>query len=240
MCFVSCVVPVCVQRHLSDIADTDWNSRNHAVRWESRFCSRSGVRINPGSSIDLETDGNRPRGRRISRRALYFVCLAAVPVAVPLIAFFPWVLSQAAPRWGWTDAGPAPWNLCGLAPIVSGASGLIWVLGTIVSQFGKLPAEIDLQQADLKPPGTSRLLITQGPFAWSRNPLYLTGLTMLFGWAVFYGSFVILVVVVVGWLMQDRWAVPQEERAMEARYGDEYRAYKARVPRWLPLPGRRG
>ena len=34
--------------------------------------------------------------------------------------------------------------------------------------------------------------------------------------------------------------VPWEERDLEARFGAAYRAYKARVPRWLGLHRRRG
>ena len=59
-------------------------------------------------------------------------------------------------------------------------------------------------------------------------------------WALFYGSVPVLLVAVAAWAAANFLKVPQEERGLEARFGGAYRAYKARVPRWLSLPRRRG
>src|SRR5262249_50412491 len=55
-----------------------------------------------------------------------------------------------------------------------------------------------------------------GPFAFSRNPMFLSGLTVLLGWALFYGSVVILMLAVLGWAMANLFKVPQEGRGLEA------------------------
>jgi protein-S-isoprenylcysteine O-methyltransferase Ste14 len=82
-----------------------------------------------------------------------------------------------------------------------------------------------------------KLLLTRGPYAFSRHPMYLVELALWFGWAVLYGSVVVLVgflllCLVVGML------APREVRALEAKFGDAYREYKTRVPRWLGIAGR--
>ena len=81
--------------------------------------------------------------------------------------------------------------------------------------------------------GTARVLVTHGPFAISRNPMFLSGLIVLLGWALFYGSVVILIFAVLGWTMAHFLKVPHEERGLEARFGEEYLAYKACTRRWF-------
>src|SRR5271157_4312395 len=37
----------------------------------------------------------------------------------------------------------------------------------------------------------------------------------------------------VGWTLSNYFKVPQEERGLDARFGEAYRDYQRRVPRWL-------
>lgn len=75
-------------------------------------------------------------------------------------------------------------------------------------------------------------LITEGPFAWSRNPIALLVQTAQLGLFLSLPSVFTLVCLVVGvWVMQSQ--VRLEEADLERRLGDAYRAYKARTPRWL-------
>jgi protein-S-isoprenylcysteine O-methyltransferase Ste14 len=76
-------------------------------------------------------------------------------------------------------------------------------------------------------------LVTGGPFRFSRNPLYLSltalylGVTLLFDALWPLATFVPLLAVV-------HWKIVlREERYLEGKFGDEYRAYQARVRRWL-------
>ena len=75
-------------------------------------------------------------------------------------------------------------------------------------------------------------LMTTGPYAYTRNPMYVAELALWLGWAILFGSlvillgFVVLTVVII-------LVVPWEERGLETQFGETYRQYQARVPRWL-------
>jgi len=76
-------------------------------------------------------------------------------------------------------------------------------------------------------------LVTDGPYRWSRNPMYLGMLVSLLGLAVFFGTLVpALVLPAFGAWLHVRF-VRAEERALEERFGEPYRDWRARVRRWL-------
>lgn len=78
-------------------------------------------------------------------------------------------------------------------------------------------------------------LVTTGPYAISRNPMYVGHLLFLSGLALATGSPVALGGLV--WqLRRLRSRVAIDEERLERIFGDEYRAYIRRVPRWVPLP----
>jgi protein-S-isoprenylcysteine O-methyltransferase Ste14 len=164
----------------------------------------------------------------------YIVGAFIVSVVLPfLLGVVPWLLSLLTPRLGWTEHGPAAWNRVGLFPVVAGVLGLAWVLGVMLAQVPKLPPVLELEDGEGLLTATSRILITHGPFAYSRNPMFLADTCILLGWAIFYGSVVILILAVVGLTLLHYLKVPQEERGLEARFGETYRAYCRRVPRWI-------
>ncbi len=75
-------------------------------------------------------------------------------------------------------------------------------------------------------------LVTDGIFGWLRNPMYV-GLTLILaGLAVLLASDWMLVMAVVFIAVIHFGVVKREERYLEAKFGDAYRAYKARVPRY--------
>ena len=85
----------------------------------------------------------------------------------------------------------------------------------------------------LHPFGKPSALVTDGPFQLTRNPLYLSLVTLLLGVAVFLGSLAALAVVpVFVWAIQAVF-IRREEAALAAAFGAEFDAYCRRVPRWL-------
>ncbi len=90
---------------------------------------------------------------------------------------------------------------------------------------------------NIQPTRPAHVLVTTGVYAWSRNPIYLGFLAILTGLAFMQDAPFLLALVPVAFLAL-RWAViAREEDYLTDGFGEEYKAYQARVGRWL---GRRG
>lgn len=86
------------------------------------------------------------------------------------------------------------------------------------------------------PYGDPAVFVTLPPYTFTRNPMYVGLTTVLLGFAVFFGSPVMLLAPLIFAGVIDQIVIPQEERTMARIYGEQYEDYKRRVPRWLPLP----
>ncbi len=77
-------------------------------------------------------------------------------------------------------------------------------------------------------------LVTSGPFAIVRNPLYVGNIAIWTGFALI-ARLLWMVPLVAALLALEYTAIVRwEEQLLIERYGDEYRAYAARVGRWIP------
>lgn len=98
--------------------------------------------------------------------------------------------------------------------------------GAAMSQFRRAGTEM----APFRP---TTALVTDGPYRFSRNPMYLgmgflyVALALILGllWPL---AFLPVVLVVV-----DRLLITREERYLEAKFGDAYRRYRSSVRRWI-------
>lgn len=79
-----------------------------------------------------------------------------------------------------------------------------------------------------------RELVMTGPYAYVRNPMAIAGLGQGLAVALWLGSWGVLAYVVLGISIWQWGARPAEERDLEARFGAEYRAYRAAVACWVP------
>jgi len=124
-----------------------------------------------------------------------------------------------------------------LLPPASMSSGSSWT-GAVLAVIG-LVIEITVGRALTRAGAPTRpyarpiILVTDGPFRFSRNPFYL-GLMLFFGGMLLMLSMDWLVVVMpLYWLALDRLVVPVEEQALAGAFGADWLAYAARVRRWL-------
>lgn len=76
-------------------------------------------------------------------------------------------------------------------------------------------------------------IVQSGPFAFTRNPLYLQMVLACIGFSVMLGNiWILLLTPVCAWVLH-RFAIIPEEAYLERKFGDQYRDYKRRVRRWI-------
>lgn len=76
-------------------------------------------------------------------------------------------------------------------------------------------------------------IVTNGPFRFSRNPLYLASALLYLGLTLVFNSGWPLLLFAPMLAVLDWGVIRREERYLEVKFGDTYLAYKARVRRWL-------
>ena len=81
-------------------------------------------------------------------------------------------------------------------------------------------------------------LVTGGPFARSRNPIYLGNLLVGAGMVWATDVPVLTAVYVLLFFAQYGLIVAWEESRLRAEHGERYERYRIRVPRWFPRPRR--
>lgn len=77
-------------------------------------------------------------------------------------------------------------------------------------------------------------LITEGPFSWVRNPLYVGNFFITIGVAIFAGVVWMMILTAGLFAAQYYYIVKYEEHLLTEKFGDVYTAYKAKVPAWVP------
>lgn len=81
-----------------------------------------------------------------------------------------------------------------------------------------------------------QVFVATGPYRWVRNPVVLTLLVTAAGQAIYFASWGIALLVVLG-IGFGHWQVTRlEEPNLRRLFGDSYEAYCRRVNRWLPKP----
>lgn len=84
---------------------------------------------------------------------------------------------------------------------------------------------------DVRKPTT--VLITDGPFRFSRNPGYLALSLLYAGIAVIADSLWVLALLAPALFVMHYGVIAREELYLERKFGSQYLEYKARVRRWL-------
>lgn len=115
------------------------------------------------------------------------------------------------------------------------------VIGVVVAASGGIIALMAERQfkavgTHVEPWKPSLALATSGIYARVRNPMYVGLALLCVGIAISLGSDWIIVLTILAVPLLHYGVVRREERYLEAKFGDAYRAYMAQVPRygWPP------
>jgi protein-S-isoprenylcysteine O-methyltransferase Ste14 len=148
--------------------------------------------------------------------------LKVPPVAVTaIVAALMWAASLATPPLA-VPAALRTWLAAALACAAVG------VMVLAIASFRGARTTVDPTR-----PERAEHLVETGVYRFTRNPMYLGMLLVLLAWAVLLATAQSLVVSAVFVPYMDRFQIGPEERALTARFGQEYRDFTARVRRWL-------
>lgn len=152
------------------------------------------------------------------RRLAWLECRVPPPIVVVATGAVMW---RAARQW----PGTLPGGVRQAGPVLAGVGAALALWAVLA--FRRASTTVH----PLHPEQASALVIA-GPNRWTRNPMYVGMLLALAGWGVWLGGGVALAGVAAAWGWLHRFQVLPEERALTARFGAAYDAYRARVRRW--------
>jgi protein-S-isoprenylcysteine O-methyltransferase Ste14 len=124
--------------------------------------------------------------------------------------------------------GPKPGSANANA-LMSGAAFVAIGFGLVALSFRRFR----LAGTSVVPGEPAAALVVAGPYRFTRNPIYIGFVLAYFGFAVMLTSTWVLLLLIAVLPILQSGVVLREEAYLERQFGDAYRKYKARVPRWL-------
>ena len=76
-------------------------------------------------------------------------------------------------------------------------------------------------------------LATDGPFRWSRNPIYVADIMVISGIALASGNVWMLITAAIAVFVLEEFAIKREEVHLQTKFGAEWTDYTKRVRRWI-------
>ncbi len=116
-------------------------------------------------------------------------------------------------------------TLAGSLLLAIGGAIYLWCLWDFASAGRGTPAPID-------PP---KHLVVRGLYRFSRNPMYLGVVGIIFGWALLFGNLRIAVYGLFMAALFHLFIVFYEEPWLRDTFGSSYKEYCQQVSRWLPF-----
>lgn len=117
---------------------------------------------------------------------------------------------------------PSPWRWAGVPLTIAGLA--VSTLGS--RRFASVGTNI-------KTFDDPDILVDDGLFAVSRNPMYLGFVVALVGWALAWGALTAWLAPALFLLAADRWYIPFEEARMMEQFGRDYERYRRETSRWV-------
>lgn len=149
-------------------------------------------------------------------RHLRAIGLLPVMVTVVVPGILVWRGGPARPQWALA--------LPGLALLALGIALVAWTV-TLFVRVGR---------GTLAPWDPTSRLVVLGPYRHVRNPMISGVLAILLAEAALFGSLSLLLWATAVFAVNAVYLPLVEEPGLRRRFGEEYDAYRANVPRWVP------
>ncbi len=141
------------------------------------------------------------------------------------LVYVPLLLQWVTGGWPFGAAVGAGWQIIVAAVMAVPALGLaLWTMRLFVEEGEGTPAPWD-------PPVR---FVVSGPYRYVRNPMLSAVIVLILAESAALSSVVLFGWAVVFFVLNTVYFIRSEEPALEARFGEDYRVYKAAVPRWVP------
>lgn len=163
----------------------------------------------------------RPRGRT---RNVLATGLQLTVVWGLFLGVFPAIVVWFERRWDVALPLPAGAVIAGVIIFLAASALGLWSAATMASLGDGTPL----------PSATARRLVIAGPYRFLRNPMAVAGIAQGVAVGLIHGSWLVVVWALCGSLVWNSIVRPIEERDLEDRFGDDFRAYRDVVSCWVP------
>lgn len=132
----------------------------------------------------------------------------------------------------------AGWLLNKLYPLTFLPTALTWPVGGLLMVCGVLCAGFAFRamrraSTPVDPYRPTTAIVMEGPYRFTRNPLYLALILFYVALAAIVNSAWPLLWLPLMLLVIQRGVIAREERYLEQKFGEPYLRYKSKVRRWL-------
>lgn len=117
------------------------------------------------------------------------------------------------------------------SPVLAIIGWIVLIAGLVLDIAAM--ATMARQRANILPHRAATALVTSGPFAWSRNPIYLGNTIAMTGAALAFANPWFLPTALLAAVAVTRLAIRREEAHLAARFGTAWEAYSQRTARWF-------
>jgi len=145
-----------------------------------------------------------------------------LPVKPPLVFLLALLVGYLIDRYQPPRPRPDELVVAGIALVVIAFAIAIWAM----RQFHAAGTAVE-------PWKPTRAIVESGPFAFSRNPIYVSFALTQFGIGLWQNRLAVMLMVIPALLATDRFIIRREEAYLERKFGAAYLDYKARVRRWI-------
>ena len=143
------------------------------------------------------------------------------PIVLLVTAVLMWLISRSLPFFAF------------IFPARNGFAVGLGTVGFLTGICGVLTFRRAKTTVNPTKPQSSSSLVSWGIYRITRNPMYLGGLLMLLGWAIYLSKPIAFLFLPAYILYINAFQIVPEERVLTTLFGPDFLAYKSRARRWL-------